>query len=130
MQSLLSEADDSSWKYATWIKCNGKLEYEQDLLYRQERVQDNGEAGNIYPCDWCGYQGPDIVALKNHTEEEHVKSYYNGRIKQNLHTINFDDDSDENVELEPNCWWWKITSWRKEPEKEYSINARNFIYLF
>ena len=66
----------------------------------QERVH---EYGNICPCDQCGYQGPDIVALKNHTEEEHVKSYYNGRIKQNLHTINFDDDSDENVELEPNC---------------------------
>ena len=40
------------------------------------------EYGNICPCDQCGYQGPDIVKLKNHTEEEHEKSYYNGRIKQ------------------------------------------------
>ena len=43
----------------------------------QERFH---EYGNICPGDQCGYQGPDIVKLKNHTEEENEKSYYNGRI--------------------------------------------------
>ena len=36
MPSLLSEADDSLWKYVTCVKCNGKFENEQDLLYHEE----------------------------------------------------------------------------------------------
>ena len=60
------------------MECTGNFKNEQDLLYHEERVHGYGESGNIYPCNECGYQGPDIVALKKHTEEAHKKSYYNG----------------------------------------------------
>ena len=127
MPSLLSEANDSSWKYVTCVKCNGKFENEKDLLYHEERVHEYGESGNIYPCDQCGYQGPDIVALKNHTEQAHKKSYYNGRIKQNLHNINLYDDSDEDVEWNPTLDDKKELAKEKkksEPQKDLSTKKR------
>ena len=92
-----------------------------------KRVHEYGESGNIYPCDQCGYQGPDIVALKNHTEQAHKKSYYNGRIKQNLHNITFDDDSDEDVEWNPTLDDKKELAKEKkksEPEKDLSNKKR------
>ena len=39
--------------------------------------------------------------MKNHRKEEHDKSLHNRRIKQNLVAINFDDDSDDDLEWSP-----------------------------
>ena len=39
--------------------------------------------------------------MKNHRKEEHDESLYNRRIKQNLVAINFDDDSDDDLEWSP-----------------------------
>ena len=102
MPSLISEADDSSWKYMNCSECGGRFENEMDLQYHKTRVHDYGETGNIYPCDQCGFQGADLLALKTHKKDEHDKSkMYNGRIKQNLLHINFDEDSDDDNDWSP-----------------------------
>ena len=51
MPSMISEANDSSWKYLNCSECDGKFENEMDLQYHKTRVHDYGEPGNIYPCD-------------------------------------------------------------------------------
>ena len=93
MPSMISEANDSSWKYLNCSECDEKFENEMNLQYHKTRVHDYGEPGNIYPCDQCGFQGSDLIALKNPRKEGHAKSMYNGRIKQNPVNINFDDDA-------------------------------------
>ena len=44
MKSLVSQADDSSWKYVTCGECDGKFENEMDLEYHKERAHTYGEA--------------------------------------------------------------------------------------
>ena len=63
--SLVSNADDSSWKYVSCDKCEAKLENETDLLHHMERVHEYGENCNLYPCEECGFQSGDIITLKN-----------------------------------------------------------------
>ena len=93
--SLVSESDDSSWKYIVCSECDGQFENEMDLLHHQERVHTYGETCSMYPCEECGFQGTDVKSLKKHVDNEHKKNLYNKRIKQNLHNINFDQDSDD-----------------------------------
>ena len=38
IMSLVSQADDSSWKYVVCGECDGKFENEMDLEYHKERV--------------------------------------------------------------------------------------------
>ena len=95
MKSLVSQADDSSWKYVICGECDGKFENEMDLEYHKERAHTYGEACTLYPCEECGYQGKDVTELKKHVDNYHPKNMYNKRIKQNLQNINLDDDSDD-----------------------------------
>ena len=95
MPSLISNADDSSWKYVVCPECDGKFENELDMKYHLERVHEYGETCAMYPCEQCGFQGRDKVELKSHVEESHTKKLYNKRIKQNLKGINFDEDSED-----------------------------------
>ena len=81
MPSLISQADDSTWKYFTCNLCEGKFENEMDLAYHKERVHEYGEQCTLYPCDECGYQGRDIVELKKHKESEHTVPLYTSRRK-------------------------------------------------
>ena len=101
MPSLISQADDSTWKYFTCNLCEGKFENEMDLSYHTERVHEYGEQCTLYPCDECGYQGRDIVELKKHKESEHTVPLYTRR-EQNLQNINFQDDSNDDLEWNPN----------------------------
>ena len=65
-----------------------------DMEYHKQRVHTYGETCSLYPCEECGFQGTEIVKLKDHIEEYHRKEHYQKRIKQNLKHLNFDEDSD------------------------------------
>ena len=65
MPSMISEADDSSWKFIACNICDGKFDNEQDVAYHKERVHDYGETCCMYSCEECGFQGTDRVSL-NH----------------------------------------------------------------
>ena len=100
MPSLISNADDSSWTYVTCTECDGKFDNEMDMKYHKQRVHEFGETCSMYPCEECGFQGTDKIQLKTHVEEHHPKNCYNKRIKQNLKFVNFDEESDDEVEKE------------------------------
>ena len=59
MLSLVSESDDSSWKYVACSEYDGQFENEMDLLHHQERVHIYGETCAMYPCEECGFQGTE-----------------------------------------------------------------------
>ena len=65
MVSLVSEADDSSWKYVACNECDGRFQNEKDLLHHKERVHTYGETCTIYPCEECGFQGTDVLSQKS-----------------------------------------------------------------
>ena len=67
----------------------------KNVLYYVQRVHEYGETCELYPCEECGFQGTDLSSLQKHNNEMHKKLHYNKRIKQNLHNIDLDDDSDD-----------------------------------
>ena len=101
--SMISEADDSSWKYVACNACENKFQNEQDLAFHVERVHGYGELCEMYPCEHCGYRSADIVALNSHIEESHRETLYGKRKKQNLQNMNIDldEDSDDDREWNP-----------------------------
>ena len=48
-ESLVSNADESSWQYVSCDKCEGKFDNEMDLLHHMERVHGYGEDCQLYP---------------------------------------------------------------------------------
>ena len=98
MPSLISNADYLSWTYVICTECDGKFDNEMDMKYHKQRVHEFGETCSMYPCEECGFQGTDKIQLKTHVEEHHPKNCYNKRIKQNLKFVNFDKESDDEVE--------------------------------
>ena len=71
MGSLISSADDSSWKYVACTDCEGKFENKMDMEYHKQRIHTYGKTCSLYPCEECGFQGTDVVKLKDHIEEYH-----------------------------------------------------------
>ena len=102
MQSLISNADDSTWKYVLCTECDGQFDNEMDMNYHKQRVHEFGETCSMYPCEECGFQGTDRLKLKEHVDEYHRRNYYNKRIKQNLKNINFEEESEDEVKNEWN----------------------------
>ena len=66
-----------------------------------ERVHEYGESCQMYPCNSCGFKMVDLRKLNKHIEEEHREILYGKMKKQNLININFEDDSDEDIEWNP-----------------------------
>ena len=59
MQSLISNADDSTWKYVLCTECDGKFDNEMDMNYL---------------CEECGFQGTNRLKLKEHVDEYHRRN--------------------------------------------------------
>ena len=82
--TLVSNADDSSWKYVNCTICNKRFRNEYDMKYHEERVHDFGEICVIYPCEECGSQGQDLDSLES-LEELVIRQLpeYSKRTQQN-----------------------------------------------
>ena len=63
---------------------------DKDLLNHKERVHAYGEICNLYPCEECGFQGSDIITLKKHIEDIHLKNLY-----QTLKNVDIEEESED-----------------------------------
>ena len=99
--SLISNTEDSLWKYVSCEKCDKKIENELDLkkhiesiyyMYTQKPLSVKNV--NHTTCE---------THLCEHTNDFHPKNLYGKRIRQNLKPSDLEDDSeDETEEVETN----------------------------
>ena len=71
LPSWTSDCDDSTWKYVKCNICTKLFESESDCRDHNERVHEYGELFQIYPCEYCGLRGDDILSIRQHMKEEH-----------------------------------------------------------
>ena len=121
--TLQSVADNSDWMYAKCTLCEKRFQTESDMEFHVQRFHEYGEECALYPCELCGYRGQDVDALRGHISEYHEENtekssihiqdspevvpdlVVHKRIVQNLKGIDFDEDSDDDIEWTPtkNC---------------------------
>ena len=125
---MMSEADDSSWKYVRCNECKKLFYDENDLLYHHERVHEYGEICEIYPCDQCGFSGTGVREI-----DDHKQSHDSGeRTRSTNKTKSFagidSHDDIEDIDLD-NSYLdadWKTTKndemLLKEDQHDYDLN--------
>ena len=105
--TLLSEANNSLWKYTPCNQCGKYFYTDNDQNNHAEQVHEYGEYYNIYPCDMCGIMGSDVEEIEthkmNHDSYGHIEMRPTNKTKSfDMNTSNNDidagDDSDEDAE--------------------------------
>ena len=94
--------------------CGRRFENKSDIEFHVQRFHEYAEECALYPCELCGYRGQDINALNSHISENHQNPeksidspkvvpdlVVHKRIVQSLKGIDFEDDSDDDIEWTP-----------------------------
>ena len=87
--SLISNTEDSLWKYVSCEKCDEKFENELDLKKHYESIHVHIET---FKCKECKYH---TTCLQEHTNDFHPKNLYGKRIRQNLKPSDLEEDSED-----------------------------------
>ena len=75
MGSLISSANDSSWKYVACTDCEGKFENKIDMEYHKQRIHTYGETYLVkgYKCNTRRFQRSSLPFLAHLLNSENRK---------------------------------------------------------